>query len=230
MSSRPHTDDVYVSKRKPKSPINFKIQLNSEQKEAKDLILRSPISVIDGGAGVGKTTIASNIALDLLFNKEIKKIIIARPFVTAGEDIGFLPGGVDQKLEYLTFPIYEIMKDLTGSEEKVKKLVSEDQIKVIPIGFLRGVTFNDSLIIIDEAQNLTKLQTELILGRLGKNGKLLFCGDKTQCDLKNKLDSGMLLLNDLSKNIEGVSYIKLLKNHRHELVGDILDYIKNNGI
>lgn len=216
--------------KKPKNPIKFKIELNSEQKEAKAKILSSPISVIDGSAGSGKTTLASQIALDLLFKKDIEKIVIARPFVTAGEDIGFLPGGVDSKLEYLTFPIYDIMNSLIGNHEKVEKMIKENQIKVIPIGFLRGVTFNNSLIIIDEAQNCTKLQTELILGRLGETSKLLFCGDKSQCDLKQKLDSGMNLLLDLSKNLEEVSYIKLNKNHRHPIVERITSYIKINNI
>ena len=122
------------------------------------------------------------------------------------------------------------MNTLIGNDEKVEKLVKENQIKVIPLGFLRGHTFNNSLVIIDEAQNCTKLQTELILGRLGTSSKLIFCGDKTQCDLKNKLDSGMNILNDLSKNIEGITYIKLLKNHRHKIVEEIISYIKNSGI
>lgn len=230
MSSKPHTDPQHVQQSKPKGEIRFKIPLNEEQIEAKAIIWNNPISLIDGEAGSGKTTLASQIALDLLFKKEVHKIIIARPFVTAGEDIGFLPGGVDQKLEYLTFPIYDIMENLIGNKEKVDKMIKEEQIKVIPLGFLRGHTFDNSLIIIDEAQNCTKAQTELILGRLGKTSKLLFCGDKTQCDLKNKLDSGILLLQELSKNIDGVSYIRLKKNHRHGIVNDILEYLRTNNI
>ena len=230
MSSKPHTDVVHIQQRKPKGEIRFKLQLNEEQKQAKATILESSITILDSKAGTGKTTIATQAALDLLFKKEINKIIIARPFVTAGEDIGFLPGGVDQKLEYLTFPIYDIMENLIGNKEKVEKMIKEEQVKVVPIGFLRGYTFDNSLIIIDEAQNCTKLQTELILGRLGKTSKLLFCGDKSQCDLKNKLDSGINLLYDLSKNIDGISYIKLIKNHRHEIVDKILDYIKENNL
>jgi phosphate starvation-inducible PhoH-like protein len=211
---------------KKRKIINFKVQLNDEQKLAKQEVLNTPITLIDGSAGSGKTTLASQIALDLLFNKEIDKIVIARPFITAGEDIGYLPGGVDQKLEYLTSPIYEVMDILIGNKEKSQKLLQEGQIKVIPLGFLRGITFTNSLIIIDEAQNCNKTQTELILGRLGHNSKIIFCGDKHQCDLKNKLDSGIRLLEDLAKNVEGVKHIKLLKNHRHPVVGKILDYLK----
>jgi len=228
MSSNHHEDDVFKDKKRPKNPINFKVPLNEEQKIAKSKILYNPISVIDGSAGTGKTTLATQIALDLLFNKEIDKIIIARPFITAGEDIGYLPGGVDSKLEYLTSPIYEIMDSLVGNKEKSTKLIQEGSIKVMPLGFLRGFTFSNNIIIIDEAQNCTKLQTELILGRLGNNSKLIFCGDKLQCDLKNKIDSGMNLLIELSKNIDDISYIKLINNHRHPVVDKIITYLKNN--
>ena len=226
----PEAQETFKEKRKPKGPIKFKLSLNEEQKQAKELILSKPITLIEGKAGSGKTTLASQIALDLLFRREIEQVLIARPFVTAGEDIGFLPGGVDQKLEYLTFPIYDLMNTMTGDPDKISKIQSENKIKVMPIGFLRGHTFTDSMIIIDEAQNLTKKQTELILGRLGNTSRIVFCGDKPQCDLKNKLDSGINLLYDLSKNIPNVGYVKLLQNHRHPIVDEILDYIKENGL
>lgn len=230
MPSDSHTDNKFKEKRKPKNPINFKVVLNEEQKEAKSKILSAPISIIEGKAGSGKTLLASQIALDLLFNRQVEKIIIARPFITAGEDIGFLPGGVDQKLEFLTFPIYDIMEGLVGNKEKVLSLQKDNLLKVIPLGFLRGFTFTDSIIIIDEAQNCTKQQTELILGRLGLNSKLIFCGDRSQCDLKNKIDSGLNILHSLSKNIEHIEYIKLNKNHRHKIVEDIFTYIKDNNL
>jgi phosphate starvation-inducible protein PhoH and related proteins len=226
----PEAQETFKEKRKPKGPIKFKLSLNEEQKQAKELILSKPVTLIEGKAGSGKTTLASQIALDLLFRREIEQVLIARPFVTAGEDIGFLPGGVDQKLEYLTFPIYDLMNTMTGDPDKITKIQSENKIKVMPIGFLRGHTFTDSMIIIDEAQNLTKKQTELILGRLGNTSRIVFCGDKPQCDLKNKLDSGINLLYDLSKNIPNVGYVKLLQNHRHPIVDEILSYIKENGL
>ena len=226
----PEAQETFKEKRKPKGPIKFKLSLNEEQKQAKELILSKPVTLIEGKAGSGKTTLASQIALDLLFRREIEQVLIARPFVTAGEDIGFLPGGVDQKLEYLTFPIYDLMNTMTGDPDKITKIQNENKIKVMPIGFLRGHTFTDSMIIIDEAQNLTKKQTELILGRLGNTSRIVFCGDKPQCDLKNKLDSGINLLYDLSKNIPNVGYVKLLQNHRHPIVDEILSYIKENGL
>lgn len=230
MASDSHTDPKFKEKKKPKTAIHYKISLNEEQKLAKAEILKASISVIDGKAGSGKSLLATQIALDLLFTKQIDKIIIARPFVTAGEDIGFLPGGVDEKLEFLILPVYELMESVVGNKEKITGLMKEGLIKVIPLGFLRGFTFTDSVIIIDEAQNCTKLQTELILGRLGLNSKLIFCGDKAQCDLKSKLDSGMNLLQQLSTNVPGVSYTKLLKNHRHKIVDDIFNYLRENNI
>jgi phosphate starvation-inducible protein PhoH and related proteins len=104
MTSLPHTDEVYKEKRKPKNPINFGIQLNEEQKLAKAEILKNHITAIKGKAGSGKTMLAVQVGLDQLFTREIEKLIIARPYVTAGEDIGFLPGGVDDKLSYSNIP------------------------------------------------------------------------------------------------------------------------------
>lgn len=214
--------------KKIKGDIKILLNLNEEQKEAKRLIYNYPITLIEGQAGTGKTHVAVNAALEMLFKKQVEQIIVARPFVMAGEDIGFLPGGVDQKLEYLISPIYNLVNDLLKNKEQLTKLLGDDKIKVIPIGFLRGHTFSNKAIIIDEAQNCSKIQTELILGRLGHDSKLVFCGDKSQCDLKNKLDSGINLLQDLSKNIEEVKSIRLNQNYRHPVVSKIIDYVTEN--
>ena len=107
MSSNHHTDAIFSEKRKPKNPIKFQVQLNEEQKETKSIILVNDITVITGQAGSGKTLVAVQTALDLLFNKEVEKIIIARPVVTAKEEIGFLPGGIKEKLDPFVAPIYD---------------------------------------------------------------------------------------------------------------------------
>ena len=179
----PEAQDVFKEKRKPKGPIKFKMSLNEEQKEAKDIILNTPVTLIEGKAGSGKTTLACQIALDLLFRREIEQIIIARPFVTAGENIGYLPGGVDQKLEYLTFPIYDLMNTMTGDPAKIEKIQSENKIKVMPVGFLRGHTFSDSMIIIDEAQNLTPHEIKTLLSRVATGSKIILSGDPYQIDV-----------------------------------------------
>lgn len=221
MTSNHHTDEVFKEKRKPKNPIKFGITLNEEQKQAKALILASDITAIKGKAGSGKTLLAVQTGLDLLFNKEIEKLIIARPYVTAGEDIGYLPGGVDDKLAYLTSPIYNIMYELVG-KDKTEKLVQEGSVQVSPFGFLRGNTFTSCFVLIDEAQNATMRQTELMIGRLGLNSKMVFCGDMSQCDLKNKKDSGFDFFLKLELEIPGVKVVSLEQNHRHRIVEPVL--------
>ena len=222
MSSDHHTAEVFKEKRKPKNPINFGIHLNEEQKVAKADILHNHITAIKGKAGSGKTMLAVQTGLDLLFTREVEKLIIARPYVTAGEDIGFLPGGVDDKLSYLTSPIYNIMYDLVG-KPKTEKLVQDGSVIVAPFGFLRGNTFSNCYVMIDEAQNATMKQTELMIGRLGMNSKMVFCGDMSQCDLKNKKESGFDFFLKLELEVPGVKVVHLEKNHRHTVVDPILD-------
>jgi phosphate starvation-inducible PhoH-like protein len=221
MASNHFEDEVFKNKRIPKNPIKFGITLNEEQKRAKEDILNHDIIALKGKAGSGKTATALQVALDQLFKKEIEKIIIARPYVTAGEDIGHLPGGVDDKLAYLTAPIYNIMHELVG-KEKSEKLVNEGQVLVAPFGFLRGNTFSNCYVLIDEAQNASMKQTELMIGRLGRNSKMIFCGDMSQCDLKNKKDSGFDFFLKLEIEVPRVKVIPLEKNHRHEIVESVL--------
>lgn len=221
MASNNYEDDVFKNKRIPKNPIKFGITLNEEQKRAKEDILNNDIVALKGKAGSGKTATALQVALDQLFKREIEKIIIARPYVTAGEDIGHLPGGVDDKLAYLTAPIYNIMHELVG-KEKSEKLVNEGQVLVAPFGFLRGNTFSNCYVLIDEAQNASMKQTELMIGRLGRNSKMIFCGDMSQCDLKNKKDSGFDFFLKLEIEVPKVKVITLEKNHRHEIVEPVL--------
>jgi len=222
MTSKPHTDEVYKEKRKPKNPIKFGITLNDEQKLAKAEILQNDVVAIKGKAGSGKTMLAVQTGLDQLFNKEVEKLIIARPYVTAGEDIGFLPGGVDDKLSYLTSPIYNIMYDLVG-KAKTEKLVNDGAVIVAPFGFLRGNTFSNCYVMIDEAQNATMKQTELMIGRLGLNSKMVFCGDMSQCDLRNKKDSGFDFFLKLEIEVSRVKVLHLEKNHRHNVVDPVLN-------
>lgn len=221
-TSNHHTDEMFKEKRKLKRPIRFGVTLNEEQKIAKSYMLENPITAIRGKAGSGKTLLAIQTGLDLLFNKQIEKLIIARPYVTAGEDLGFLPGGVDEKLSYLTAPMYNIMHDLIG-KVKTEKLTSEGKIIVSPFGFLRGNTFSNCCVIIDEAQNATMRQTELMIGRLGRNSKMIFCGDMSQCDLRNKKDSGFDFFAKLEIQVTGVKIFSLQQNHRHEIVDPVLD-------
>jgi len=222
MPSNHHTDEVFKEKRKPKNPIRFGITLNEEQKLAKAEIIHNDIVAIKGKAGSGKTLLAVQSGLDMLFNREVEKLIIARPFVTAGEDIGFLPGNVDEKLSYLTSPIYNIMHDLVG-KDKTEKLVAAGSVIVAPFGFLRGNTFSNCFVLIDEAQNATMRQTELMIGRLGLNSKMVFCGDMSQCDLRNKKESGFDFFLKLELEVPKVKVVSLHQNHRHSVVDPVLN-------
>jgi len=213
-------DEVFQNKKKPKGPIKFKLELNEEQKEAKQTILDNPVVLIKGMAGSGKTLIACQVALDLVFKKEMNKIIITRATVSK-EDIGFLPGDLKEKMDPWLAPIYANLY-LLYDKEKIDKMVVDNQIEVVPFAFMRGRTFPNSFVIVDECQNITGSQTEMMLGRLGKGGKIVFCGDLAQVDLKSKKDSGIGFFPRLEERIKGVRIITLKKNHRHEIVEDIL--------
>lgn len=215
------TGSNWTQKRKPKNPIKFKLVLNEEQKEAKSLILDNPVSVLKGAAGSGKTLLAVQIALDLLFTREIERIVITRPTV-AKEDIGFLPGDLKEKMDPWLAPIYSNL-EMLYDKDKIAKLMSEGIIEVLPFPFMRGRTLVNSCVIVDEAQNVTMSQMEMVLGRLGVGSKLMICGDTSQIDLKNKKESGLDFLNTVSSRVEGVKVITLKQNHRHEIVPKILD-------
>ena len=222
----PQAQEVFKAKRKPKGPIKFSIQLNEEQKRAKEKILNNTVTVLKGKAGSGKSLLAANIALDLLFNKEIEKIIISRPTVVAGQDIGFLPGDVNEKLAPFTAPVYENMHRLYN-KEKIEKCIAEGEIEIVPVSFMRGRNFTNCLVVIDEAQNLTDTQTELLLTRICHGSKMIFCGDAAQIDLKDRKQSGFDVVCKHMKEVPGFEVITLEKNHRHEIVEHILDVYKN---
>jgi len=221
MPSNHHSDDVFVQKRRPKNPIKFNVQLNEEQKQAKALILESPITVIRGMAGSGKTLVATQVALDMLFTKQVQKIIITRPTVSK-EEIGFLPGDLQAKMDPWLAPIYHNLYMLYN-EEKVKKELEVGNIEIVPFAFMRGRTFTDSFIIVDEAQNVTHNQMETVIGRLGRGSKMAICGDMAQIDLKDKRETGFSFLSRLEEQVNGFKTINLLHNHRHDIVAPILN-------
>jgi len=222
----PEAQQNFKSKRKPKGPINFKLQLNEEQKEAKAEALLNTIVILKGKAGSGKSLLAANIALDLLFSKEIEKIIITRPTVVAGEDIGFLPGDINEKLAPFTAPVYENMHRLYD-KEKIEKCIVEGLIEIVPVSFMRGRNFTDCLVVVDESQNLTDIQTELILTRICNGSKVIFCGDSAQIDLKHKKDSGFDFMCKHMSEVPGFKLITLKNNHRHPIVEPILEIYKS---
>jgi phosphate starvation-inducible PhoH-like protein len=216
-----HEDDIFKEKRKPKNPIKFKIQLNEEQKQAKAKILDSTITLLAGSAGSGKTLLACQIGLEKLFMRDVDKVIITRPTVSK-EEIGFLPGDLREKMDPWVQPIYQNMY-LLYDKEKVEKYISDGFIEIVPVSFMRGRTFVNSVVIVDEAQNVTHEQMEMIVTRIGKGSKMIICGDDNQVDLKQKRDSGFKFLYSASKKIKNLEAISLKQNHRDPIVEDLIN-------
>ena len=187
MPSNHHEDEIFRQKRIVKNPIKFKLQLNEEQKQAKAKILINTLTVLAGKAGSGKTLLACNVALDGLLRRQYSKIIITRPTVSK-EEIGFLPGDLREKMDPWIQPIYQNMYSLYD-KVKIEKLIEDGKIEIVPLAFMRGRTFLDSCIIVDEAQNVTHEQMEMISTRIGLRSKMIVCGDDHQVDLVLPLDS-----------------------------------------
>jgi len=220
MASNHHTDEVFREKRIIKNPIKFKIPLNEEQKAAKEEILNNTLTILAGRAGSGKTLLACQIALDGLLRRHFEKIIITRPTVSR-EEIGFLPGDLREKMDPWVQPIYQNMYALYD-KEKVEALINDGKIEIVPLAFMRGRTFLDSCIIVDEAQNVTHEQMEMIATRIGLRSKMIVCGDDYQVDLKAKRDSGFRFLYTAARKIKNMVGITLKQNHRDPIVDDLL--------
>ena len=222
MPARTYDDEVFKEKRRPKNPITFKLKLNEEQKIAKQTILLNTITLLAGKAGSGKTLLACQVALDGLFRRHYEKIIITRPTVSK-EEIGFLPGDLREKMDPWVQPIYQNFFQLYD-KIKIEKLIEDGKIEIVPVSFMRGRTFLDSMIIVDEAQNVTHQQMEMITSRLGLRSKMMVCGDAQQTDLKKKSDSGFKFLYTAARKIKNLEAITLTTNHRNEIVEDLLNY------
>lgn len=204
-----------------KGEIKYKITLNDEQKEAKRLIRENQIVVITGRAGCGKSLVSAVTALDFLFKKECDQILVTRAAVEVGHSLGFLPGSLNEKFDpYLEAFQENLIK--CYDKVKVEELISSKKVNALPVQFIRGKTVDDVLIV-EEAQNLTKAEMLAILTRLGKNGKIIINGDNEQKDIKDPYN-GLSYIIELSKKIEEIKWVKLKHNHRSDLVGKILDY------
>jgi phosphate starvation-inducible PhoH-like protein len=215
------TEKIREEKQKPKGPIKFQLQLNEEQKVAKEKILSNAITVLSGKAGSGKTLLACQVALDLLFKKVIQKIVITRPTVSK-EEIGFLPGDLREKMEPWMQPIYANFYQLYN-KEKIDEILESGAIEIVPVAFMRGRTFLDTFVIVDEAQNCTTDQMEMIVSRLGIRSKMVVCGDTQQVDLKSRGDSGFKFLLSVASRIKDMTSQTLITNHRHPIVDALLD-------
>lgn len=203
-----------------KNEIKYQVQLNDEQKEVKRLIHENQIVIITGRAGCGKSLVSAQTALDFLFKKEYDNIYVTRAAVEVGHSLGFLPGSLDEKFNpYLEAFQENLVK--CYSKDKIDKIIQDKQVVALPVQFIRGKTIDD-ILIVEEAQNLTKSEMLAILTRLGKNGKIVINGDNEQKDIKDQFN-GLSYAIELSKKIEEIKWVKLKHNHRSDLVGKILD-------
>jgi phosphate starvation-inducible PhoH-like protein len=216
-----HKIGTNKTKRKPKNPIKFNVQLNEEQKQAKAVIMDNAITILTGKAGSGKTLLACQVALDQFYTRQVERIVIVRSTVSK-EDIGYLPGDLYEKMEPWMQPLIGNMH-LLDKKEKIDTLLKDGIITVVPIAFMRGRTFVDSCIIVDEAQNTTDEQLEMILSRLGKGSRMILCGDEAQNDFKRKEDSGFNDLVDMVGKVKQLGLVDLKQNHRHGIVEELLE-------
>jgi phosphate starvation-inducible PhoH-like protein len=164
-----------------------------------------------------------SLAVAALKNKEVKKIVLARPAVEAGESLGFLPGDYREKIDPYLRPLYDALDEMIP-RELLKKYLEQSIIEVIPLAYMRGRTLNNAFVILDEAQNATSMQMKMFLTRLGVNSRAIVNGDITQVDLPTKPQSGLIEIQKVLKNIEGISFVYLDRKDvvRHRLVRDII--------
>jgi len=193
------------------------------QREYLGLIAQHDIVVGIGPAGTGKTYLAVAAAVDALSRKRVRRIILARPAVEAGENLGFLPGDLQEKVDPYLRPLYDALEDMMP-RDRVQKALETRVIEIAPLAYMRGRTLSDAFVILDEAQNATGMQMKMFLTRLGVNSRAVITGDKTQIDLSNREDSGLLQIERILPGIEGIGFCYLGDTDvvRHRLVRDII--------
>jgi phosphate starvation-inducible protein PhoH and related proteins len=176
-----------------------------------------------GPAGTGKTYLAVAMAVDALFKKRVKRIILARPAVEAGENLGFLPGDLQEKIDPYLRPLYDALEDMIPPD-RLRRAMESRSIEIAPLAYMRGRTLADAFVILDEAQNATRAQMKMFLTRMGLNSKAVITGDKTQIDLPRREDSGLIEVEQVLKGIEGIAFVYLSGADvvRHRLVKDII--------
>jgi len=204
----------------PKSPA---------QREFIQSVRQADIVLAIGPAGTGKTYMAVALAVEGLLRKQFKKIILVRPAVEAGEKLGFLPGDIAEKINPYFMPLYDSLDDMMESG-RVTELMEDGIIEIAPLAYMRGRTLNDSFVILDEAQNSTKEQMKMFLTRLGFRSKMVVTGDITQIDLDHSIDSGLIQVQTLLENINGIKFTHFNENDvvRHDLVKEIINAYSQN--
>ncbi|MCA9736366.1 MAG: PhoH family protein [Gemmatimonadota bacterium] len=193
------------------------------QQEYLQAIAAHDVVIGIGPAGTGKTYLAVVMAVDALYKKRVRRIILARPAVEAGENLGFLPGDLQEKVDPYLRPLYDALEDLMP-RDRVQAALEARAIEIAPLAYMRGRTLSDAFVILDEAQNATSAQMKMFLTRLGLNSKVVITGDTTQIDLPRRSDSGLLEVEQILKGIDGIEFVYLDAADviRHRLVKDII--------
>ena len=230
--SESFTNDIYQNNEKevkrPEIDVFFKDAVvrpkTAGQNRYVNTIKNNDVVFCIGPAGTGKTYLAVALALSALKNGVVKKIVLARPAVDAGEKLGFLPGDIQAKVNPYLRPLYDALSDMMDTVQ-VKKYLENDLIEILPLAFMRGRTLNNSFVILDEAQNCTNKQMKTFLTRLGCKSRIVVTGDVTQIDLPTGTVSGLIDVQDKLINIKGIDFVHLAKADivRHKLVQDIVD-------
>lgn len=194
------------------------------QQKLVDLVKRDDLVFALGPAGTGKTYISVALAVRALKNKAVRKIIITRPAVEAGENLGFLPGDLKEKIDPYLRPIYDALNDMIH-HEKFKYYMEREIIEIAPLAYMRGRTLNNAFILLDEAQNTTPMQMKMFLTRMGPDSKMIVTGDTSQTDLPAKQRSGLIEAMQVLKGVKGIGFLELSGKDviRHKLVRDIIE-------
>jgi phosphate starvation-inducible PhoH-like protein len=198
--------------------------ITPNQKKMVESVEHNDMIFAIGPAGTGKTYTATALAVRALKNKQIRRIILTRPAVEAGETLGFLPGDLKDKLDPYLQPLYDALWDMMPMQ-KLLSYMEDKTIEIAPLAFMRGRTLDNAYVILDEAQNATKSQLKMFLTRMGKNAKFFITGDLTQVDLPRNQQSGLVLVTQILKDIKGIDFIYMNQSDvvRHHLVTKIID-------
>jgi len=214
-----------------KTPKKSVIARSEKQSEYIKALKENDIVMSLGPAGTGKSFLAVSVAITLLMEKKIERVILSRPAVEAGEKLGFLPGDMKEKVDPYLRPLYDALYELFGAD-KIDKKIETGEIEIAPLAFMRGRTLKNCFAILDEAQNATETQIKMFLTRIGENSKLVVNGDPSQVDLINKRDSGLIKSKKILKDLEEIKMIEFDHNDvvRHPLVSKIIKAYQNKSI
>ncbi len=212
-----------------KTPKKTVIARSKKQSDYINALTNNDITVALGPAGTGKTFLAASVAMTMLFEKKVEKVILSRPAVEAGEKLGFLPGDMKEKVDPYLRPLYDALYDLFGFE-KINKKIETGEIEIAPLAFMRGRTLKNSFAILDEAQNATLTQIKMFLTRIGENSKIVVNGDPSQIDLINKSQSGLIKTKKILNKIREIKLIEFDHKDvvRHPLVTKIIKAFNKN--